>query len=509
MGRAAPPAAGASDEVDDSGSASRFPARAYVPIPRSREEQRERARDPRTPVAELRRLARSHHWDVRVIVAGRPEVPASTLEHLAKGGPWAVQAAIARRPDLTPRLQQHLGGAMSMVRLVFATNPTIHSSMVARLLGDRDGYVAGVAAGNPGAPPKALEQLAAGMQRPAWILRNIATNPACPPEVADELLTWLAIGGAGDQDPYFDPVTCSGSPSLAGVAPFQWYVNQACGMTHPEDSTLWRIRAAIVNAQSRLPHSRIRDLAVDEVPDVRLAAASYRYHQTLRRLEHDDDPRVRAQAKATKQALRARPFGQRVGAQLDRANARGNLARVLVSCFVFLLLLGLAYMRNQDSPRSDPSSPLDDLERTIDPNLFTTSSTLADGANAFTRSPNGQLTFAGPVSTATMPDRSTILTGSTSQLGAEPGKPLLLQIQNAGRGELTVTQIASLRDGRPDWDMTFDEVTVPPGEIRDILYAGNRQPTSFRLIVRTADGSSVQTAFVPEAAPPTTEGPSS
>jgi hypothetical protein len=502
MGRAATPAAGASDGFDDPASDARSPVRAYVPVPRSREKQRERARDPQTPVGELRRLARSHHWDVRVIVAGRPEVPASTLETLAKGGPWAVQAAIARRLDLTRRLQQQLGSAINLVRLPLAANPTLDPALVARLLGDHDGYVAGVAAANPGAPPGALERLAEGVDRPAWILRNIARNPACPAALQDELLTWLAIGGAEGQDLYFDPITCTGTPAAGGIAPFQWNVNQACRMTRPENSALWRVRAAVRQAQSRLSHDRIRVLSVDEKPEVRLVAALYQYTKTLERLEHDEDARVRARAQATRKSLRDRPVHEKVG---SRVNRLGNWRFVPLAFFLFLGVFR-ACVAGDPSPRTQNPAALPDVGQLLDPTSVTTETIPSDPPHTFAPSTYGALTFMGPVSTATMLDGSTIVTGFTRQLGTGPESALLLQVRNNGREPLTVTRIASLIDAKEDWDMTFPEVTVAPGDTRDILYTGDRQPTSVRLIVHNTDGSSVQNAFVPETASPSSEG---
>jgi hypothetical protein len=504
MGRAAPDALDSGDGHDEDGTDSDSALRGYLPVPRAREEQRARARDPRTPVGELRRLARSRHWDVRAIVAARPEVPATTVSALVRRGPWAVQAQAARRPDLTLPLQQKLVVAVNLVRLPFASNPTLQPAIVARLLRDYDGYVLGVAAGNPGAAPEALEQLVGDMTRPAWVLRNVARNPSCPPALAEELLTWLAIGGAGEQDPYFDPITCTGHADMSRVAPFQWYQRQALTATFPEGSSLWRVRAATSQTKQRLSRTRVRELAVDEAPEVRRVAATYFDEAGLKVLARDDDPQVRTRAEATLRQMQDLPRRERAGKRFGRTR---TLRFGLIIAVVALLGVARACVDNDDRPAATFPRDLGAIPPDLPPTLVPTANPAPGSANAFTDLPSGGLTFAGAVTTTTLADGSTIVTGTTSQLGTQVGQPLLLRVTNHGRGVLEVASIATERFGGVIRDLGFSPITLSAGGDRDILYVGSREPTSFQLGISTVDGLHTATVPVPESASPAaTEG---
>ena len=84
------------------------------------------------------------------------------------------------------------------------------------------------------------------MTEPAWILRRVGDNPACPKELSDQVLTWLALGGAGDSDLAFDPIECTGSPEEGGPA---WYLRQAASpgrYASASQHPLWLVRAMLL-----------------------------------------------------------------------------------------------------------------------------------------------------------------------------------------------------------------------------------------------------------------------
>ncbi|MFL6238358.1 MAG: hypothetical protein ACJ735_02535 [Actinomycetes bacterium] len=185
------------------------------------------------------------------------------------------------------------------IRMYVAANPSLPSEDVERLLHDDDAYVRCKAASNVGAPVSALAALAAPMSDPAWVLRAVAANPVCPAELADQVLTWLALGGAGDSDPQFDPVECTGHPGDVKIPVYSWYRDEASkpgADLHP----LWRVRAAVTSTWPRIPGRVLMELAVDLRPEVRRSVARFKeltWHR-LRDLRDDADPTVRRLAEA-------------------------------------------------------------------------------------------------------------------------------------------------------------------------------------------------------------------
>ena len=116
------------------------------------------------------------------------------------------------------------------------------------------------------------------MTEPAWILRRAGENPACPQELSDQVLTWLALGGAGDSDPAFDPINCTGSPGEGGPA---WYLRQAAtpdGYASAVEHPLWRVRAMLLRQPNgvRLSGRQVWALARDPGPRSGLASPAPR-----------------------------------------------------------------------------------------------------------------------------------------------------------------------------------------------------------------------------------------
>jgi hypothetical protein len=131
------------------------------------------------------------------------------------------------------------------------------------------------------------------------VLRRAATHPSCPPEAADQVLTWLALGGTGDADSEFDPVECVGHPGDGDISASAWYTRQAAAtpnrsrlrVTHP----LWRVRAAAVRPGAAAIRGRpLAMLTRDPRPEARRAVASSGRvsYQVLWELRLDADPAV-------------------------------------------------------------------------------------------------------------------------------------------------------------------------------------------------------------------------
>jgi hypothetical protein len=184
--------------------------------------------------------------------------------------------------------------------------------MADALLRNPSPFVRAVAAASSSAPAGALARLGADLAQPAWVLRAVAANPACPPGVADQVLTWLALGGPVGQDPKFDPLTCTGHPADTSIPVFTWYAQQARGsgaVRHP----LWRVRAAIVPSLNKVPIHVASELCRDPRPEVRRTAARLVGipPRLVREMTHDADPTVARTAASNRSKNRQRAWARR------------------------------------------------------------------------------------------------------------------------------------------------------------------------------------------------------
>ena len=321
--------------------------------PFSRAMARAAAADPRLPGMVLWLLA-FHRWDVRAVIAASPRCPRALLALLAQSGDrqWAVTAAAAANPRAGRRFLDRVTlEGPARVRLHAATNPALPGKIADRLLTDPDRYVRAVAAGNPAVSPQALAALAGPMTEPAWILRRVGENRACPQKLSDQVLTWLSLGGAGDSDLAFDPIGCTGSPGEGGSA---WYLRQAAtpdGYASACEHPLWRVRAMLLRQPNgvRLSGRQVWALARDPRPEVRIGIASVtRLTWGVRReLAHDGDPRV---------ARIARELLRRKGASPGRWRKLAWLRQPAVLSLV--LLGGIAGLIASVPGSGTPSGPV-------------------------------------------------------------------------------------------------------------------------------------------------------
>jgi hypothetical protein len=270
-----------------------------VPAKRAPDVVRALAANPRTPPDALRRLSRHRRWDVRALVAANPSADEKTLDQLACDESWAVAVALAARPDIPGRMLRGAEHWTAHERFALAGNPHVPVEALERLLTDEDVYVRGRAAANPSARPASLRALAQDMSEPPWVLRAVAANPALPPDLAEELLTWIALGGTGAGDPTFDPVACVGNPVDASTPEFFFYQHEA-QQPDAHESVLIRVRASIPGANGRTPVRVIEELAHDAAPSVRAVASMFAElpRDVLEELTEDADTQVARNATA-------------------------------------------------------------------------------------------------------------------------------------------------------------------------------------------------------------------
>jgi len=301
--------------------------------------QRALASNPASSPRVLKRVVRRGRWDVQMRALVHPACPVSVVRRLARDGAWAVRATLARDPRTPADILDRFATDVRPVRLALAANPAASPATMMLLLGEGDEYVRGVAAANPAAPPGGLVALAAGLTEPSWTLRNIARNPACPPDLSEEVLTWLALGGSGRGNPTFDPDRCFGHPGDPEISQWYWYREAATADRTPETHSLWRVRH-MVATQDRVPYPALELLARDPQLEVRRAVARFDTLSItlLDEMCGDEDEVVARLARTTlerKQAgLRQRPVHKRVSTVRAGLVALGVVALVLLALAV-------------------------------------------------------------------------------------------------------------------------------------------------------------------------------
>jgi len=304
------------------------------------------AANPAVPGPLLRRLA-GHRWDIACVVAANPSCPARLLAsgRLCGSHILSVRMAVAAGSSNDPQLFRRLARDNPAVRLWLATNPALPVDILEALLSDGNVYVRGAAAAHRSAPPEALARMAEGMGAPAWILRAIAANPVCPPDLSDQLLTWLALGGAGPADARFDPITCSGYPGETGTNPTQWYRAEAEASPDPLRHPLWRVRLAIPSSRKTTPYTWLAEMARDIRPEVRQVATRFpgMPAAVLKELSGDAVPNVAQQAAATLQRKIGMP-------ETKTQNRRTWIARVVIAVVVVAAFAGVIDMGRSSTP---------------------------------------------------------------------------------------------------------------------------------------------------------------
>jgi hypothetical protein len=261
------------------------------------------------PAADLKKLGGHRRWDIRQAVVSNPACPPTVIAPLSTKAPWAVRAAIAASPHTAPDLLARYRSDNPAVAFSLAGNPALPPELATELLCHPDIFVSGRAAAHPAVDPAALGKFVKGFDRPAWVLRVAATNPACPPNLSEEILTWIALGGTGAENPVFDPVACTGHPGDPGVNEWNWYRTTAAETQEPDVHPLWRVRASTVASRATIPYYLIELLARDPHDGVRRTVARFDGMSVpvLEELCGDADQFAASQAQAALVRRRQRP----------------------------------------------------------------------------------------------------------------------------------------------------------------------------------------------------------
>jgi len=358
----------------------------------------------------LHRLSQSRRWDVRRAVALNPGTSARTLKRLGRDGVCAVREAIARAPRTPPDVVAFYA-VHEYVRVKFAvaSRADAPTSVIDKLLQSWNEEVRGQAARHPAASTSALAALAERMEQPAWVLRNIASNPACPPSLAEELLTWLALGGASG-NPNFDPVTCVTHPGDPVVNAWQWYRNKAAEHSEAHLHPLWRVRQSVTSSRPQIPYVMLHELARDPRADVRRTTARFdgMNKAILRELCDDEDTGTVQQATA---ALARRDAKDR--ATFGRFQLKSPQRRRQMFLAAFLAALAVAGATGVfDTTKSTTTKPLPFDSVPFDP--LTVPSTFTPTVTG----PPPPLT--NEIASAELPDGGRIVVGSLPEGSQSP-----------------------------------------------------------------------------------------
>jgi len=292
-------------------------------------------------------LCHNGRWDAGAAVAANPRCPMRLHRRLAFHWAWAVRAALAANPAVRSdvlRLIVYDAERAPHVALYAGANPALDAPMAEALLRHSSPFVRAVAAASSATPADALARLGTDMAQPAWVQRAVAANAACPADVADQLLTWLALGGPVHQDPTFDPLRCTGHPADTSVPSTTWYAQQARrpgAVTHP----LWRVRAAIVPSSDRVLIDVAGQLCRDPRPEVRRTAARLIGipPHLVKEMTRDADPVVARMASSVRRKNRRRAWARRWKRGLPRLVRIGLPVAVITS-------LGLSSALHETSP---------------------------------------------------------------------------------------------------------------------------------------------------------------
>lgn len=265
-------------------------------------------RAPKLGSVELNRIAAAHsgtcvdsmtactqtgqHWSVRHAVLARPDLSeriatlvASTWRNglprnrVATDRVWSDHltyppsdlACLAANPAAPPGVLETLAGCLlPVVQVEVARNPSAAPECIARLLRSDDAFVAAAAASNPSISGEVLREWLGSGRRAPWVRNRIALNPACPPDLVEELREWIALGEFPG-NPDFDPDREVGTPFTT------------------ETDLLWNASVADARglwAYSALPRIRARRWSFEDPLTVS--------PQTAEWLAEDRDPTVRA-----------------------------------------------------------------------------------------------------------------------------------------------------------------------------------------------------------------------
>jgi hypothetical protein len=443
--------------------------------------------------AELRLALTNARWDVRRNAVRHANITATQLARQSRSPFWAVRAEVATNASTPSAILRRLAHDIPPVVLVVAGSPLTPSWIVDQLLGHESPFIRGVAAGNVNASAEALAHLGAPMSEDPWILRRIARNANTPSGLSSELLAWLALGGAGEGDPEFDPVRCTGDPPAAQGSADRWYRTRAEEVDRPELDALWRTRAASSALRGKGSQVRLRILARDAHTEGRWAAARFPGldYFMLRELTHDENPSVAATARWSMD----KPNDQdETGLARYRRGIRLTVAVVWPLLLAFFVLLAVGAFRSTPSPSVHTPST------TVSPPTVTVPGSappqpgggIADKL-AFSRFVKGAAPLPAPAGSGSLPGG-----GWLAASAPVPGAAALDLTVQAGNQPVAIDYVElQPRGGQPT--KVFRVLALEPNTMLIMHYSGQRQLARVRVHYLAASGPGIAATTVPGA----------
>jgi Leucine rich repeat variant len=270
------------------------------------------ARNPHLSPDVHRRLLKCRWWQVRAAALEHPLCHPSDIVSGLRAAVAGVQFAAAASPvvrEVDPgQLEETLFLLPWSACLALAANPStptnvvdrfIHSGLVRQHNTIRLGngtwkWVAGRALGNANASPDLVDWVADLPDLEPWAQGQLARNPSLAAERRDALLAWLALGGASNGDPTYDPCTDVGHPGdprhESAYEALERLAKDEGHAGHPIEGV--RVRWA---TGTKISHTQLRHYAEDPSVLVRRRAASYgpQRDTSLKVMRHDEDDYVR------------------------------------------------------------------------------------------------------------------------------------------------------------------------------------------------------------------------
>ncbi|HEY7104797.1 MAG TPA: hypothetical protein VH986_00185 [Acidimicrobiia bacterium] len=442
--------------------------------------------------AQIRLALTNARWDVRRNAVRHANITSAQLTRQSRSPFWAVRAEVATNPSTPSAILRRLAHDIPPVVLVVAGSPLTPSWIVDQLLGHESPFIRGVAAGNVNASAEALAHLGASMSEDPWILRRIARNANTPSGLSSELLAWLALGGAGEGDPDFDPVRCTGNPPDAQGSADRWYRTRAETVDRPELDPLWRTRAASSALRGKGAQLRLRILARDAHTEGRWAAARFPAldYFMLRELTHDENPSVAATARWSMD----KPNDQdETGLARYRRGIRLTVAVVWPLLLAFFVLLAVGAFRSTPSPSvHTPTTTVSPPTVTV-PGSAPPQSGGIGAKLAFSRFVKGGVPLPAPAGSGSLPGG-----GWLAAVAPVPGSAALDLTVQAGNQPIAVDYVElQPRGGQPT--KVFRVLALEPNSMLIMHYSGQRQLARVRVHYLGASGPGIAATTVPGA----------
>jgi hypothetical protein len=298
------------------------------------------------------RLTQKHcHWSVRARVAENPMAPLWVLALVARWPEIAVRDAVATH-STNPLLLRLLTRARGPVRFAVARNPAAPPNLLRRFAGLPDPFVRLAALTNPAAP---IDLVTAALDQgdlPAWALFMLTDRPDLL-DRADELRTWVALGGArGNPKWTFDSQI--GDPGVTT----DWHGPETFVGPIRDDAlwhVLWSVRRAAMGGGGTITYKRLQRLASDPSLQVRQKVLGFQPLTTpiLTTLADDPDRYIAHSAQSITANPSAVTTATKAGPKFGAALNNGRM----VATIAILASVGVASINGLSPSTTGPATP--------------------------------------------------------------------------------------------------------------------------------------------------------